>query len=197
MIIILVMERQEINDILLSWIALSAAFMFLFEGVGIPAVSLMLMYLFIVAVSFLSHEFGHRQAARKYGFKANYEMWPTGILIAVASSLFGFLFAAPGAVVIRQRGIFTGTRERLDSIMLRISIAGIAVNLVLGAVLFIAYFAFGGTSNTLLMAARINIWLALFNLIPVPPLDGSKVLRYNKLVWIVAAGIAFTMFLVF
>ncbi|MGC9310163.1 MAG: M50 family metallopeptidase [Candidatus Aenigmatarchaeota archaeon] len=193
------MDRKELNDIVVSWLALSVAFMFLFEDVTFSNLFEFLggvspghlgIYLFIVAVSFLSHEFGHRQVARKYGFKANYEMWPQGLVLALVTSLIGFLFAAPGAVVIRQRGIVNGSRETLKKIGLRISIAGIAMNLLLG-LLFLFLLALNLNGNYLFVevlerAARINILLALFNLLPIPPLDGSKVLYYSKKVWVAA-----------
>jgi len=187
------MNKIELRDILISWLALSVAFMFLFEGVGIPNIKTLLSYLFIVAVSFLSHEFGHRQVARKYGLQANYKMWPQGIILALISSMFGFLIAAPGAVVIRQ-GIFIGTRRKLRDISLKISIAGIAVNIVLGLFLIVAYF-FTGIS-ILYLSAYINIWLAIFNLLPIPPLDGSKVFYYNSKIWALSFVIAILIFLI-
>jgi Zn-dependent protease len=186
------MEKTELKDILISWLALSLAFMFLFEGVGIPSVGALLVYLFIVAVSFLSHEFGHRQVARKYGLQANYEMWTPGIILAVVSSLFGFLIAAPGAVVIRQRRIFSGSREKLRNISLKISIAGVTVNIVLGLFLLIAYFFTG--NGILYLTAYINIWLAIFNLLPIPPLDGSKVFHYNRKIWVLVFLVAIGLF---
>lgn len=191
------MEQKEISDVIISWFALSVAFMFLFEGVRIPAMYSLLMYLFIVAVSFLSHEFGHRQVARMYGFKANYEMWPFGVALAVLTSMVGFLFAAPGAVVIRPgRSAFMGGRRKLNEIGLKISISGILINIALGIVFALAALYLGAGSvfyKTLGTASGINIWLAIFNLLPIPPLDGSKVLYYNKVVWVAAFVIALAL----
>ena len=185
------MNKIELRDILISWLALSVAFMFLFEGVGIQNIKTLPSYLFIVAVSFLSHELGHRQVARKHGLQANYKMWPEGLILALIFSMFHFLIAAPGAVVIRQ-GIFIGTRRKLREISLKISIAGVAVNIVLGLFLLIAYF-FTGIS-ILRLAAYINIWFAIVNLLPIPPLDGSKVLYYNSKIWVLVFLIAVGLF---
>jgi Zn-dependent protease len=41
----------------------------------------------------------------------------------------------------------------------------------------------------------INSWLAFFNLLPLPPLDGSKVIVWKWQVWLLLIGIA--SFLVF
>lgn len=187
------MDRKEINDILVSWFVLSVAFFFVLEGVGVPTLGVLVTYLFLVAVSFLSHEFGHRQVARKYGFQANYEMWPQGIILALVTSMIGFLFAAPGAVVIRQRGVIHASRRTLNKIGLRISIAGIVINLVLGVLLVIAFLF--TEIPILATAAWINIWLAIFNLLPIPPLDGSKVLHYNKAVWAATFVVAIFIFM--
>jgi len=201
------MDSKEIRDILVSWIVLSFAFMFLLGNIslanpgsfGTITLGMFAMYLFIVAVSFLSHELGHRQVARMYGFKANFEMWPAGVILAVISSLLGFLIAAPGAVVIRPGKVFTGGRKKLNEIGLKISISGILINIFFGIIFGIAllFTAPGMIQNTLGIASFINFWLAIFNLLPIPPLDGSKVFYYNRAVWAVAfvAAILLLLFL--
>jgi Zn-dependent protease len=44
----------------------------------------------------------------------------------------------------------------------------------------------GRSTQLLAMGARVNIWLAVFNLIPFGPLDGAKILRWNKGIWLLA-----------
>ncbi|WP_211259700.1 site-2 protease family protein, partial [Thermococcus celericrescens] len=42
--------------------------------------------------------------------------------------------------------------------------------------------------------ATVNLWLAFFNLLPFPPLDGSKVVRWNAGYWAVSIGVAYLLF---
>jgi Zn-dependent protease len=62
-----------------------------------------------------------------------------------------------------------------------VSAAGIVANTLLAffALLFLRLFnpsPFGAVATFLIFMAQINIMLAAFNLIPIPPLDGSKIL---------------------
>ena len=62
-----------------------------------------------------------------------------------------------------------------------VSLAGCVTNILLAIIaMFLLQFQFIAThsifSTTLITLARINIILGAFNLIPIPPLDGSKVL---------------------
>ncbi|MEM1760792.1 MAG: site-2 protease family protein, partial [Desulfurococcaceae archaeon] len=40
--------------------------------------------------------------------------------------------------------------------------------------------------SILYLMLRINSWIALFNLIPLPPLDGSKVINWKPTLWLSA-----------
>jgi Zn-dependent protease len=42
----------------------------------------------------------------------------------------------------------------------------------------------------------VNIWLGLFNLLPIPPLDGSKIFAWNFIVWIGMLVMFFLAFIV-
>ncbi|MBR4685394.1 MAG: site-2 protease family protein [Candidatus Methanomethylophilaceae archaeon] len=150
---------------------------------------LFLFCLVLVVVSFLFHEFGHKFMAQKFGLWSEYRMWPAGLGITLVTSLLGFLFASPGAVV-----IMGNMDKEMNG---KVSIAGPIVNIVLCV---IGIVVFSLTTNTLtyiffFMLANINAILALFNLIPIPPLDGSKIFAWNKVIWGIAIAIAAAEFI--
>ncbi|MBI5159736.1 site-2 protease family protein [Candidatus Micrarchaeota archaeon] len=177
---------EEAKEMIVSMLVI--AFAIAIAQVGVARllnfpVAQLLFYLGIVVVTvgsgFILHELAHRFVARKFGAYAVYKMWPAGLVIALVFALMGFLFAAPGAVYIfapyltrRQNGL--------------ISIAGPLTNVAL-ALLFFAAMAFtaqeGIASDVFSMGMRVNLFLAFFNMIPIFPLDGSKVLAWNALIW--------------
>ena len=68
-----------------------------------------------------------------------------------------------------------------------VSVAGVAVNFLIAVMMILllnfVQFIFGGPRETLavqvlLNVALLNIVLAMFNLIPIPPLDGSHLFKY-------------------
>ena len=192
------MKPKELRDLLISAFALAAAFGIAISG-GYAAFSspwnlaiTCLIALIGVSSGFILHEMGHRFMARRYGCVAEYRMWPAGLVIALASSLFGYVFAAPGAGVISSgtdsqgRAILTKERAGL------ISMAGPVMTICLAGVFILLNMA----RPTLLfwLGAYINSWLAVFNLIPFGPLDGAAIFKWNKMVWVVVMAIAAMLF---
>lgn len=180
------MEQEEAKEMIVSMIVIALAVAIYQFGVvellNLPLTRL-LFFMGIVVVTvgsgFVLHELAHRFVARKFGAYAVYKMWPMGLVIALVFALMGFLFAAPGAVYIfapyltrRQNGL--------------ISVAGPLTNVALAALFFavIAGTAQDGfVSDVLAMGMRVNLFLAFFNMIPLFPLDGSKVLAWNPWIW--------------
>ena len=81
----------------------------------------------------------------------------------------------------------------------KISIAGPLINITLG-IIFIATLLFIPTipilSTSFLFLAYINIWLGIFNMLPIPPLDGYKITRWNLKIYITTMSLAIAMFIV-
>lgn len=163
---------------------------FFFDDIILNTAMWFLTSVVIVSICFLLHELGHKFVAQRYGAWAEYRMYPQGLGLCLLFSLFGFLFAAPGAVVIAGR--IDDARNG------KISVAGPLVNLVLGALFLAMMFVTTGRLHAIIyLLAHFNVFLALFNLIPIPPLDGSKILKWNVPVFVAMAVAGVAMLLVF
>ncbi len=192
------MRAKELKDLVTSavllalafGIALTGGFRAFFEPRSLIIVSLMAVV--GVSLGFVLHEMGHRIVARRFGCFAEYTMWPTGLMLALICSLFGFVFAAPGAVMIYPRADAWGRATLTSEEAGLISIAGPALNICLAVVFLLLNMAYPMLLFT--MGAQINIWLAIFNLIPFGPLDGAKILRWNKRVWLAAIAVGIGLF---
>ncbi len=191
---------KEIRDLIISFIVIALGFTILYSNGDYSHVTLIFPVVMIgVGAGFIFHELGHKFVAMHYGYYAEYELWPTGLLIALVSSFFGFIFAAPGAVVIYSNGMEKKTNGL-------ISIAGPIVNIVLGLIFFLILGSLGDFIYTetgaivyliCVLGTRINFFLAAFNLLPIPPLDGSKVMSWSVPVWLITFAIAAILVLFF
>ena len=191
---------KEIRDLIISFIVIALGFTILYSNGDYSNIGLVFPIVMIgVGAGFIFHELGHKFVAMHYGYYAEYELWPTGLIIALVSSFFGFIFAAPGAVVIYSNGM----EKKTNGI---ISIAGPIVNIILGLIFFLILVSLGDfaytetgylVALTCVLGTRINFFLAAFNLLPIPPLDGSKVMAWSVPVWLITFAIAALLVLIF
>jgi len=170
----------EKKDLFYAGIMISLAFAILLSG-GFNILNSGFLVVFVISfftagLGFLLHELMHKYVAQSYDlwaeFRANYKM----LWLAVFFSFFGFIFAAPGAVYIHGKI----TRERNG----KISVAGPLTNLFLAVIFLILIFLVSTESiilNTFFgFGLTINSLLAAFNMIPVMPFDGAKIISWNK-----------------
>lgn len=151
----------------------------------------------ILAFSVIIHECAHAISAYKLGDPTAYlagritlnpikhidVVWT--IIIPVITYFFGgFIFGGAKPVPINPYNF----RDQNKGMMIS-SIAGPFSNFILAVLGFLGFFLsmkilpLSGffrelNGNLFMMMVVINVLLGIFNLIPIPPLDGSRVLRY-------------------
>jgi len=132
------------------------------------------------ATGFAMHELAHKFVAQRYGCWAEFRYSIQGLLIALFTAAIGFLFAAPGAVYIAGN---VGKRE--NGI---ISIAGPLTNVVVAIVTLpiAVFFNHSYLAYAAMTVAYFNAFLAAFNMVPIMPLDGAKVVRWNMGIYIIS-----------
>jgi Zn-dependent protease len=145
--------------------------------------------LFIILLASLTiHEWAHAWTADKLGDPtpasegrvtlnpASHLDW-LGSLIIPALNIFllsGFSLIGWGKPVMVNPSYF---RRRVRDHLLTV-LAGPASNLVLALVAAIAYRLFPAAGEIFLNLLFVNVSLAVFNLLPLPPLDGGWLLKY-------------------
>ena len=105
---------------------------------------------FATLICVFTHEAAHYFAAKGYGYKLN------------------VLTLMPYGAVLSGEGI-------RDEEMFPVAIAGPALNLFFALVLVALWWIFPATYNYTLSLFRINIALGAFNLLPLYPLDGGRI----------------------
>lgn len=175
------LDKIELRDLTISWFSISLAFAIIYARIdAMPILDAFFISAIAVGTGFILHELAHKYVAIHYGAKAAFRMWPLGLVMAVGLAIVaGVIFAAPGAVY-----VMGNVSTKKNGI---ISLAGPVTNIIL-AILFLILSAFATQSfliQAFAVAMMINLSLAWFNMIPIFPLDGSKVFKWNPFIWAV------------
>ncbi|MBN1386597.1 hypothetical protein JW968_06530 [Candidatus Woesearchaeota archaeon] len=182
----------EIKHLAISWAAITMAFTIVMLDPGKGFLVTLLHSALAVGTGFVFHELGHKLVAQRYGCWAEYRADFRMLFFAIIISFTGFLFAAPGAVLIH--GNVDKARNG------KISMAGPLTNILIAVIfLAISFFSQGILQSIALFGTQINAWLALFNMLPFGNFDGRKIFAWNRAVYfsmiICAAVLLFPFFL--
>ena len=175
-------SHTEIIHIIIAMAVLTVAFAFVFvpypglEHIGDVVNTLPLSFL-AIATAFFCHEIAHKYMGQHFGYWSEFRMFPQGLLLALFLGIAaGIVFAAPGAVQI------FGRPPRDESG--KISAAGPTTNVAIAAIFTAIWLT---TSDLIgevaLFIASINAFLAFFNLLPIGPLDGRKIMAWRIDIW--------------
>lgn len=176
----------EKRDLMKSWVVISLAFAIVLGGGFGPGFARLVLFSGItVGFGFLLHEIAHKFVAQKYGCWAEFRAFNGMLILALACSFFGFVFAAPGAVMIHGHYI---SRKQNGLI----AAAGPATNFVL-ALVFLGITQLGGEIFGALgsFGFMINAWLGLFNMLPFGQFDGKKILDLSGVLYGVMVAVGF------
>lgn len=126
----------------------------------------------VTAPAIVLHELAHKFVGLALGYTSMFHIWWPGLGIGIFLRVIGspFLLLAPGYV-----SVMPNTPLELSAI----AFAGPFINLILFGISFFVLkhkkrlrrkeFIFWHLTK------MINMWLFIFNMLPIPPLDGSKV----------------------
>ena len=178
-------SEREVKELFIAWVLVSLAFAFAIDTGDRNLPESMVISLSTIGPAFIFHELAHKIVAQKFGCWAEFRMSIQMLLFAVIFAFFsGMVFAAPGAVMISGYGLTKSQNGK-------ISVAGAATNLLMVVVFsFMALFGSGLLVNIGLFGAFINALIAGFNMIPFGPLDGKKVLAWNKTVYLTVVALS-------
>ncbi|MBO0889051.1 hypothetical protein J2P12_08140 [Candidatus Bathyarchaeota archaeon] len=185
----------EIGSIVIAWVVLSFGITYqylvgLFNGIP-NSVDYVAAGFIATATGFIIHEMGHKFVAIGRGYIAHFRLWTWGLvltLFTVIATGGAFLFGAPGAVYIAPGAAagysgygytWSSSPTDVEQENMIISAAGPGINLAF-ALAFLTLFAvvpFGFLGLVALFGFQLNVGLGSFNMLPVPPLDGSKIFR--------------------
>jgi Zn-dependent protease len=188
-------SRTELLHLAVAVVALTAAFSMVLgphQQGQVPRFSVrtVLTAFFAVATGFVLHELAHKVLAQRYGHWAEFRAQFGGLgLTLLFAALVKFLFAAPGAVLIQGR-----VTPRENGL---ISLVGPGMNLLIAGICYpLAWSTDTEALRPTLFAgiAEVNSVLCLFNLVPLGPLDGRKVLAWSKMAYLAAVAVAIGMF---
>jgi len=192
-----VFSREEIKDLIIS--ILIIAFIVSFKEWGTAEFNFLmgLRNLFnaiiIVTLVVLVHNSAQRIAGLHVGIRVEYNLWWVGLiigLILIFISRGNIWFLAPGGIIfhhlaVHRLGFFRyGTNQlAMSSIAMMGSLANIALA-ILFKILFIIF------PNNILIEKTIfvSLWFAVFNMLPIPPLDGNKTFFYSRAAYFLVLG---------
>ena len=200
----------EIPSIIIAWMVLSFGITYRYflglQSGDLGNLAPIVAGFIATATGFILHEMGHRYVATQYGYVARFRLWAQGLLltiIIVLVTMGTIVFGAPGAVYITPAAtsFYDSNYRRADPERdnMIISAAGPGINLAFALLFLPLTLIFSHSSFAYAVGVfgfSLNVGLGSFNMLPVPPLDGSKIFRKSIPVALAIAIPLWALFLI-
>ena len=168
------LSASEVIIVEVAVIMVALAFM-LADRVDLT-LEMVLIYIFVGAVSVVFHDFAHRYYATKHGYDADTRFWGLGTVIMFLTAwLFGNAFAQSYQNLVNRDGGSGDTREMGIE-----SAAGPIVSIIL-MIVFLAMVPLGGLwAIAGGVGFTINLITAVYSLMPISTMDGVAIWKWNR-----------------
>lgn len=193
------MTLDEALSLIIASIVVSLVF-----GLGYLIAGNMSVFLIIslgAIIAMIPHELAHRWSARKMGCYSRYVLDPTGLLLTLITAIpfIPFKIIMPGYTLVVSHQYDPLENKRINGV---VSLAGPITNILFASISYFAvvlclkqsicsWFAL----NFAYWSALLNSWVAFFNLLPIPPLDGSKIISWKPILWILSFGFSIILYI--
>jgi len=187
-------QKDELSGFLIT--VFVVAFIFSFTDWGtdkfdvVVGISNLSVAVFIVAISIFVHHAVQRLVALWYGFRAEHILWWQGLTVSSLLAIFsnGKIKLLPGSALmihhlpIHRLGAYRyGPGLKAFS---TISALGPFANLVFSTIVRVIGDVFFPNNVFFLKLYSFNLLFAAYNLLPIPPLDGSRIFYESRLMYV-------------
>ena len=180
-------NENEIKDIIISIISLAVISSINALFTGDSWFASFIVYLVAVSIALFTKLYSHKRIGEKFDctaiYKFNYYLFIISMLTALLFQGI-FVFAALGSIMINS-SYYTRLGHKFVNISRReaglIALSGPMANIVLAITSLLLYPLFPPFFSAL---RNISVFMALFSLVPIPPLEGHFILWWNRPVWL-------------
>ena len=190
-------SSKEIKGLVLTTIVL--AFIFSFRNWGTETFDIgfgianFILAIIIVGIAIYVHEMAHRMIALRFGYRIEYKTWIFGLIGGLLLTFLtngNILFIAPGTMLVYHLGVhrlgqpyYALNYRAMGWIGMAGPLANVFLALIAKALLFLPI-----GSGFLEEFMRINLWIAIFSMIPIPPFNGAKTFFGSRYIYILVTG---------
>ncbi|MFH1510924.1 MAG: hypothetical protein ABIF10_04470, partial [Candidatus Woesearchaeota archaeon] len=196
----LMFTKEEITGVIVSILVLTmiVAFDDKSETFNISSwIGNFLVWLIIVASSFIVHQLGHRLIGLKIGYRVEYRIWWYGLLIGIVVMLLTrgkFWVLVPGSILVHHMQLHRLGKFRFGPNVFSfsmISLWGPLASIFFAAIVKTLQVWFGLAIFGEAFVDKLfmfNLWLAAYALLPIPPLAGSRIFFHSRAIYVFVAA---------